>query len=218
MSCKMQNRLHGKGFTLIEILVAFGILALVMGAIYSSVTSTLDATRYVEERSELYQVGRQVIFRLSRELSSAYLENVGYTFFKGEHDQVEGRRMDKLSFTTLAHRMSPMPIKGFVDSEHAAVEYYWKIEYKEDKPILTLLYRESTGFNLEIGGDEYEVSNGLRELDIRYFQGSTGSWLDEWDSKLQGGLPTAVAISLYLTDSSGVEVPFRTIVPLMLAK
>jgi len=215
----MQNRFRTGGFTLIEVLVAFGILALVMGAVYSSVTSSLDATRYVEERSEVYQIGRQVIFRLARELSSAYLENVGYTFFKGEHDQVEGRRMDKLSFTTLAHRMSPMPIKGFTDSEHAAVAYYWKIEYNEDeKPILTLLYRESTGFGVEIGGEEYELSDGLRELDIRYFQGSTGSWLDEWDSQLQGGLPTAVAISIYLTDSSGVEVPFRTIVPLMLAK
>jgi len=215
-------RQRSSGFTLIEILIAFGILALVMGVVYSSVTSSLYATRYVEERAELYHTGRQIISRLSRELASAYLVGPGsggYTFFKGEYDQVEGRRMDRLAFTTLGHRMLPLPVEGRVDSENAAVAYYWKIEYREDQtPFLTLFYREATGFEAEAGGEEYELVQGLSELDIRYFQGNTGAWVDEWDSTLTGGLPTAVDISLVLTDSSGVEVPFRALVRLELAK
>ncbi len=209
----------GAGFTLIEILVAFGILALVMGAVYSSLTSSLYATRYVEERADVYHTGLQIISRMSRELSSAYLTDGGYTYFTGQHDEVEGRRMDRLTFTTLAHRMIPVPIKGMIDSEHAAVAYDWKIENKDDEePRLTLYYRESTSFVQGAAGEEYELSGGLKELDIRYLQGRTGTWLDEWDSQLQGGLPTAVAVTLVLADAAGSEVPFRTLVLPKLAK
>lgn len=220
----------GRGFTLIEILIAFGILALVMGVVYSSVTSSLYVTRYVEQRAEIYHAGRQIMSRLQRELASAYLKNAAsgaspYTFFKGEHDEVEGRRMDRLSFTTLGHRMNPFPPPGEhlsqagQDSEFATVAYYWKIEYQDDqKTLVTLFYRESTGFAADVGGEEYEIFKGLRELDIRYFQGSNGAWIDWWDSRAIGFLPTAVDISFVLADSNGVEVPFRALMPLALAK
>jgi prepilin-type N-terminal cleavage/methylation domain-containing protein len=60
-----------RGFTLLEILVAVGILSIVMATVYGTTASTLSATRHAEERAEVDSLGRDVVLRIADELEGA---------------------------------------------------------------------------------------------------------------------------------------------------
>ena len=109
---------EGKGFTLMEVLIAIFILVTVLSTIYASYTGTLRIVEETQSQAELYQVARIALERITEDLESLYIptktkealigpagldddeELVG---FKGEANEIAGERADSMRFFSRAH-------------------------------------------------------------------------------------------------------------------
>ena len=223
-----------KGFTLIEVTIAITILAIIMSFIYTTFIATLEAKRYVEDRAELYQTGWQILSRISRELEAAYLVKVESndvfweppTDFVGKDGWHQGRRMDTLTFTTLAHRDLSSLWRSFAakkedeesdsnESEHAAISYFWQVEdYASDNVIL--YHRENAAMMNDPaaeGGGLFEMAERVKEFRLRYYDEEDKEWKDKWEWEVGDlTLPVVVEVTLTLQDLSGHEASFSTLV------
>jgi general secretion pathway protein J len=189
---------HEKAFTLIEILIALAILAILSTLIYGTFAqSRLLATR-MEATSEAYQTVRQIFQVMQDELSMAYyVEPTGADLtsnvvFIAKSPDLKGQLSTDqplLRFTTLGHRRwqpdSP-------ETDLSLVEY----EIKKDPTtnLLTLYHREETNLlsTTETSTEEYELAEGLKEFSLRFFDGA--DWGDSWDSTEKKDVPQAVEV------------------------
>jgi general secretion pathway protein J len=215
---KMRNQQHPKttgrnrqseGFTLIEVLLAMAILAVVVTVIYAVFsTSSANAKRAEAVRDET-DLARTLMSRMSDDIANAYCSTgLSGTFFYGKHEEVETEgdtfRHDSLSLTTLTNWRKP-------DSNETDLwEVGYSFEEKSDGSGYVLVRREKRELSSDAppleGGVEYEISDRVAELRVRYYDGT--NWSDAWDRRTgcsPSNLPLAVEISLTL-DSGSVFV------------
>jgi len=227
------------GFTLLEVLLVVGILSAIMYAIYLTFTSTLSSSQYVQNLEDIKQEGRAFMRIFSRELSSAYLSTDSYVpregqrykspaFFIGINDTYEGREMDKIIFTSLAHRIvviSPgdtsnkLPIN---QSEHAIISYFHDsytpgVLFRFDAPrFVSVESAELFGGSLpsDLNSYRYPMLQNVHEFSLQYYDWISRTWSDEWDSTRVNRLPGLVKVTLVLKDASGNTERFFNLVAL----
>ncbi|HEY4716058.1 MAG TPA: prepilin-type N-terminal cleavage/methylation domain-containing protein [bacterium] len=227
-----------KGFTLIEVLLVVAILALIMSSVYMTFTSTLKSKTYVEEISNLRQEGRAFMRIFQRNVSAAYLSAQSYvpkqgqqfqpnTFFIGIHDTYNGRDMDRLLFTSLGHMIvvsgryhgegevpigqSEHAVAGFFAlSDYPGVIYLFDAPFFANVPFSDLV----AGLLGDLNKYRFPVMDGVVEFSVQYFDWVMKDWKNEWDSTKNNRLPIMVKSTLVLSDSSGREEPFYTLVEL----
>ncbi len=219
-NCKMQyqkkqhlkfairNR-QSEGFTLIEVLLAMAILAVVVTVIYAVFSTSSANVKLAEASRDETDLARTLIARMSDDIANAYCSaGLSGTFFYGKSEEVETGgskfRHDSLSLTTLTNWRKP-------DSKETDLwEVGYSFEEKSDGSGYVLVRREKRELNTDVppleGGVEYEITDRIEELRVRYYDGST--WVDTWNRKTgcnQANLPRALEISLTL-DSGSVFV------------
>lgn len=168
------------GFTLMEVLVAVGILSMVSAMVYGSVSVTLRSQRLVMKTQEVYHAGRVALTRMSRDLSCAFLskhvgvmERVTETIFKGSDDEVV--------FTYLCHtRVFPTR----PESDQGVVSYFLKSSGGKGKQ---LVRKEKAWIDdrPEREGDEQILAEGVKSLDIEYWDREGEDWTDTWKAELE---------------------------------
>jgi general secretion pathway protein J len=174
------RRNPGGGFTLMEVLVAVGILAMVSAMVYGSVSVTLRSQRLVMKTQEVFHAGRVALTRMSRDLSCAFLskhvgvmERVTETIFKGGDDEVV--------FTYLCHtRVFPTR----PESDQGVVSYFLKSSSGKGKQ---LVRKEKAWIDdrPEREGDEQILADGVKSLDIEYWDKDAEDWTDTWKAELE---------------------------------
>ncbi|MFC1534077.1 type II secretion system protein J [Thermodesulfobacteriota bacterium] len=226
---KASNSMNPNGFTLIEILIAIFILAVVLSILYSSYSGTLRIIDETESEAVVYEMARITLERIVYDLKSAYFyksiktpdseENTLLEAgFLGEDISLDGRGTDKMRFNSRAHLA--------LDDENEAVRsaviaYYVKESEGEDGLIL---YRSDTPEFQEPPEEEeggLVLCDGLYSVNITY-QDNNGEVHDNWDSSVEpfkGKLPVMVSIGLEFPNKSDPESPlkFMTSVSLPLA-
>ena len=123
----------GRGFTLLEVMIAVGVLALIGTLTYKSFDGAYDLKQRVEKAEDRDQTVRAALDRIAREVSMTFLsEHYDHkrfrerpTIFKGENS---GDR-DTLMFTAFAHDRLYRDAK---ESDQALIEY--KIDSDPDRP------------------------------------------------------------------------------------
>jgi general secretion pathway protein J len=224
---RMQNaRASRRGLTLVEVLVALAILAMIGVLLYGAFDSMSHAQRAEGIRGERAREGRSAVLRMSRELSSAYLslhvpQNLSLltrtTAFVGQN----GGHYDRLDFAAFAHRRVEADSK---ESDQAEVGYF--VVPDPDKPEkMDLVRREQTPIDTDPkrGGIVNVLAENVESFDMRYLDATTGQWLETWDTTQTSGqllrLPLEVRIILVLKDvPSGVEPMYTTKVTLPIQK
>lgn len=234
------------GFTLIEIVVAIGLLAVIASLIYGSTAVTLQSQRTVMDMQERYHGGRVAMNRMVRDLSSAFLskhialeERKTETLFVGEEDEV--------LFSYLGHkRVFPKN----PESDQGVVKFALKSGKNRRGKVLVRTEKPYIDENAEKGGQEEILAEGVKELRLRYWDKEQEDWTDSWDAQyeevnaqveaaqptvvkevtevmegLSGEapldkfrLPERVGISLVLLDGDGKEYRFETQVELRLTE
>ena len=107
-------------------------------------------------------------------------------------------RFDNIALTTLTNWRKP-------DSKETDL---WEVGYRfETGPEgdgQVLVRREKRDLDKERtpleGGIDMIITDRIEELRLRYYDGTTSTWKDEWDTRTQGRLPKAVEIRLVLKD------------------
>ena len=189
-------RLVQRGFTLVEIMVAVAVAALLLSTIYGVFQTVAGAKQRLDQEGENYHIARVIFDRLSRELRSAYFPAKGGRFEGGTNEQGE----TYLSFTTTAST----PLSGAGVGE---VSYLLQLD--RDNPAgRKVLDRSERGLNsAEEVSQSYRIASGIEQLTLRFYD--DGTWLDQWPTSAQAKTPRAIEISL-LMEVGDTLVPFRT--------
>ena len=210
------------GFTLMEIMVAVAITALMGSVIAAAFSSGINAKEQVENEAENYREVRASLGRMAREISAAYVsdrfdlkhyrdQNERPTNFVGERN--------KLMFTCFAHSRMTADAK---ESDQMVVEY--SVKASPDplaKGRHDLVRRENPvlGEHMERGGTEDSLFENAKGIEFQYWDSDKKQWLDEWDTRRlerKSMLPTRVKITLIAKDENGKEVHYQTQTRIML--
>lgn len=210
-----------KGFTLVEILIAIFIFALVISTIYASYTGTFRIVGDTESQSEIYHMARVTLERIIEDLESIYASDntnpdetkediYDYNLFLGEDRDIEGRSADRLSFISMAN----VDLGG--QGKHygvARLSYYAEKDTEGDG--LVLYRSEIPIFKREVDFAEEKkgliLCEKLVSINFIYYAG-TDEETQEWDSSsgpLKGKIPSRVSITLEFLNAGNAEAPIK---------
>jgi general secretion pathway protein J len=176
------RRAHG--FSLVEVLIAVAITAVVGAMALGAFSRSAAARQTVEEQDERIGGARSALTRMARELSSAFLsdhfDRARYrerpTVFKGR----DGGDRDSVLFATMAHVRG---IRDARESDQSVVEY--SVDSDPEFPDEYALYRRE-----KIRIDDEPDRGGIRQLllhhvtglDVEYWDWQKQEWLRDWST------------------------------------
>lgn len=198
-------RRRDTGFTLLEVLVAIAVLAVLSMLLYGAFSGMKRTKEGVERINDRQREARMAMARMVRELQTAYISAhepvpptrpAQKTVFKG----VSGIPGDRIDFAAFSHRRLDRDSR---DSDQCELSYY--LASNPDKPgVVDLLRRESSVIDLdpEHGGRVEVLATDVDVFDLAYLEPQTIQWLETWDSTQAAGqlgrLPFQVRITLVL--------------------
>lgn len=218
-----------RGFTLLELLVAISILAMVSVLIYGAFSAMQKSRAGLERVQERYREGRMAMQRMSRDLQSCYLSLhvpvdtrlvVQKTSFIGKR----GSPTDRVDFNTFSNTRRD---RNAHESDQAEVSYFGS-ENPDRSGTLDLARRVSTHPDLDPqhGGRVEVLATDIDLFRLEYLDPQSGMWNENWDTTQAATgqpnrLPLQVRITLVLnsgersrTDSGRNRVRFMTVVSL----
>jgi len=204
------------GFTLLEAIVAIGILAGITASLFLIFRNSALIQEASRHQGDMTSMGRIAMLRMEREISLAFLssekknrsggtgDNYDDTFetlFFGE----DSDPFDKLNFTSRSHR------KLYRDSKECSlteIGYYEEIDRESHH--FKLMHREEERIDGEPteGGEVMVLAKGVKKFNLRYFDDTKNEWLEEWDTAGMdqlNRLPRSVEVTLVIADEDGEE-------------
>ena len=183
------------GFTLLEVLLAMSILAVIVTVIYTSFSTAGRNVEQAETRRDSADLARTLIAKFSDDITNACCKGVmkGTIFDAKKSMTMENEpRFDSLTLTTLTNWRKQ-------DSKEMDLwEVGYRFEERPDGSGRVLVRREKREIGVESTsleeGIDYEVTDQIAELRLRYLVGS--AWKDEWHSSSLSNGPKAVEIWL----------------------
>lgn len=228
-----------RGFTLLEIMIATTILAIIMVTVYGVVGRALYAKNHSEDRADLYASGREAVLKIADELEGALPptagRNIGFVGITG----TDRAPTDSVQFDAVVHRLY-----GATETRGGRALVSYSLDPIKDTPNLFALRRQEqlltepapqegvngdTADNPDAAPPAPEVSaayvlDQVAGLRFRYLNPQTGEWVDSWDTTVEPppgqppiGLPGAVEVTLFLADEEGGVHDFGTIVDVPLS-
>jgi type II secretion system protein J len=191
------------GFTLLEILIAIAILALVVSSLYGAYSGTMETTEMVESARDIDQAARLTLMQMVDDFSSLYYKKVEgenedspFRFQGGMDTDSEGGTV--VQFASTAH----LGFDGsFPNLRINRVSYV--LEKQDDNQRYYKLVRMELPF-VDLSGEReetaVELADTVESLTIIYLN-EDGETLSQWDSKAEetaGILPRLVHIRLQL--------------------
>lgn len=194
--------MRGNGFTLLEVLLAILIFAVLVSMVSLSLSGSLQVVEATEKQGELFHRARTAMNRISEDIGSAMLVE-GFEFI-GSSEEVDGRRADTMQFVSSAHLIfnpeKQQPGLGIIT---------YRVETEQEDQRNLVLRRSDElwlpGVEQELAGEEGEgfiLSDKLRSVEFSYIdaEGESG---EDWDSTVEEGdegavrsLPVAVECTL----------------------
>jgi general secretion pathway protein J len=179
------------GFTLVEILIAISILAILMTSVYGIFSSVSLARGRLEADSADYHRARVIFDRMGRELRGAYFQtrDQNLVFSGGISEESSA----SLELTTTA--VSPLSQKG---SGLARIRYLLLPDPEDGGRSRVLMRSEQAVYDPEpIQGTQgmMRLAPGVEAMSIRFY--GNGQWVEKWDGAASG-MPEMVEISLQL--------------------
>jgi len=209
------------GFTLLEVMIALGILAAMALAMFVATQQTLNSKQSTEDRDDANHSIVQALNRMSDDLDMAVIvksKDLLGPNFDGEY-AFEGTE-ERLDFVSFSHQRF---IADSKESDIAEISYYLA-PMPDDPGKLMLMRREATKVdkNLQEGGTAYTLLDGVESLRFEYLDQKSGEFKKTWDSKsidFNNQLPQAVKITIeaILPDTED-KTAFSTIAPVELIK
>jgi general secretion pathway protein J len=178
-----------RGFTLVELLIALGIVGLLLTIAFSGLRVAITAWTRGEDRAEAHQHVRAIAFTMARALGAAY----PYRAAKGEAPEVVmlfNGAEQKLEFVTQA---PPLPLQVPVSFTAVVIS----LESGEEQG---LIVRERALPNRDpfTKGDIVMRDPAVTSLAFK-FQNDDAEWVDTWDGQDQKAIPRAISLTIGTT-------------------
>jgi general secretion pathway protein J len=214
MSVKRSAR---RGFSLLEVLIAVGVMTMISTLIFTAFSSLERSRNGIRRVSERYREGRMALSRISHELEGAYLSkhapiNLNIATNKSVFIGEPGAPADRVDFGAFIYRRMD---RDSPTSDQAEVSYFGLVDPKDDS-IVDLVRRISPRLDLEPtkGGVGQVLARDIDLFDLKYLDPLVGQWTEEWDSTEALGkldrLPWQVKITLVLNGGGTAERGLRS--------
>lgn len=211
------RRSRQRGLTLVEVLVSVAILAMIATLIYGVFDSLSRGKKGEAERGDRARQARAALDRMAREMTSAYLTfhtpppalQTRVVAFIGKN----GSPNDRVDFASFAHWRVD---KDSRESDQAEIGFFALPDPDKDGKV-DLVRREQAPLDQDPqrGGVVSVLCENIESFDVRYFDPTTGQWLETWDTiqltGQQNRLPLEVKITLVLKDlPAGMQAKYVT--------
>ena len=173
------------GFTLIEILLAVSLVAMMATLVFGSLYVTLSAIDSARAKSADEQIVRSTLRLMTDELSVSESRPTGP--WMGINGQYDGRPADSVAFLTMGQFRGAESAK---DTELVRIVYT-----REGDRLLRFVRRNLYGLTDE-SVEQVELATKVKGFNVRYYDGKSKLWLDEWTGR---GTESPKAILLELT-------------------
>jgi general secretion pathway protein J len=199
-----------RAFSLLEILIAVSLLAIIGALLMQSLSSSMDAKDAIETTSNRYHLVRSAMSRMVDELSMSYLsahrptsgvEIRAVTGFKGEGDRIDCTAFGYVARVEDERKSDQRQLSFFLDND-------------ERTQTKSLRRREQANIDddFEEGGRELTLLPNVRSLEFKYWDPQKDAWTDQWDA--QGSeanrLPARIRIEMVVVMDNGEEQTFTT--------
>ena len=185
------------GFTLVEVLLAISLVAmmatLVFGSLYVT-TSAIDAAR---ANSANEQIVRSTLRVMIDELSVGVGPTTGP--WMGINGQQDGQPADSIAFLTMGQFRGAESAK---DTELVRIVYT-----REGDRLLRFVRRNLYGLTDE-SIEQVELATKVKGFNVRYYDGKGNLWLDEWSGRGQES-PKVILIELTLLQEKEERLTVR---------
>lgn len=203
-------RARARGLTLLEILVAITIMAMVSVLIYGAFDGISRSKIGLGRLNDRYQQGRAAMRRLAQELASAYIsQHLPYnssliasrTLFVSK----DSSPADRIDMTTFSHRRVQSNAK---ESDQNELSYFSCPDPKVSGKI-DLCRREQAviDFDPNKGGSVFVVAEDIDLFDVKYLDAQSGLWTDSWDTTQATGqagrMPLEARVTLVMRGGAG---------------
>jgi prepilin-type N-terminal cleavage/methylation domain-containing protein len=214
---RILTRSAPRGFTLIEMMLAIGVLALILTMLASSFSTIAHSKVHAEGRLMVDREGRSLLWQLTKELRNAVqtpytLSNVALF---GSGHMGNGAPIDTITLSTFSggHRraltgMTPETIVTYNLTANPDQQGWYLLQRSQQSGLLTNAVSPQTT----------TLANNILSLHFRYFDGQR--WGESWQSSSlpQGRqLPIAVAIQIQMAAPGGRVMDFATQVTVPMA-
>jgi len=210
-----------KGLTLLELIVAIALLALMSLSIGSAFSAIARSSDILEDSAEHARSVRVAFSRLCRELGASFISD---RYDIRRHKDAYERptnfvgAKDKLLFTTFSHQRLYQDAK---ESDQMLVEY--RLQNSKNYPgKRDIVRRQKTVLSgrIDEGGTESVFLENVERMTFSYWDTPKKEWVDEWDTRKierKSLLPSRVKISITLNEN-GVETTYVTQAQLTLTR
>lgn len=196
-----------RGFTLLEVILAVTVLALIGTMIYGGFSQTALNKARVEQDVDRSRIVHMALERMARELTMAFVSThvnpsldlrVSNTAFIGK----DNTRDDRIDFTSFSHRRL---YRNARESDQNEISYF-VTEHPDDPDVNVLARREQNRIDDDPrrGGKSQILVENVEEFNIEYYDPLLSEWVQTWDTVNALGqpnrLPTQVRIRLGVTD------------------
>ncbi len=205
------------GFTLLEILIALFIVAIVVSIIFGAYSSTFRVIEVAQTQADVYQMARIAMQRIQEDLECSKLspvEGIGLDFV-GKNGTLDDRDADSLSFLSSKHlaldfgdnykgtaRISFYLLEGQGDDGDEAGDNGFSL-FRSDSPSSEDPPADDTGGDI--------LCDHLYSVNFLYYD-ADGREYEEWDSSdgiFKDTLPSMVRIELAFFDESNPDEPLK---------
>ena len=208
----LRARQEEGGFTLVELLLALFLFALIAGVIFSAFAAVASGVEKGRQHIEIYRVGRVALLRMAQEVGAAMPPPIGSGMgFQGKKNADGAAGHDRIDFLTVPYRRYSDKVPSY---ELCHVAYY----VADNLQGKTALFREEDCSGKEDERREHasqlELTDLAVGLEITYYDAEKD--YEEWPPNRddQGLLPCRVRLALTLRDALQYERAFITTVAL----
>jgi len=227
------------GFTLIELVIALALLAIIMSVCYSSLSGIIRTKNALDDSRDATALANAVLTRMTRELQLAtsgvsllapandlkkpYPSTINMI---GEEKKVGGRSNDRITFVAQEGGQY-LPDGG----THAGiVQISYRVEQDPEmrsgsrRDESYYLIREEIPYFVRPLEKAYKkamifpITKSLVELQFRYFSEDSESWVNSWGKDPNIRLPKMVEFTVGIKSPQGVVRRYTTTVPLRTAE
>ena len=210
------------GFTLLEIMVAIFIFAIIITTVFTSYNALLSGNETVDQGTAPYEMAKNCLNRMINDLESIHVTlPPGYSTpvlgeppdlyrIVGEISESQGASFPRLRFTSLAH----ISFGGKTEKGVAEIVYY--VQASSDGNYV--LRRADNLYPYKVFEENAEdpvLCTDIKSLTFKYYD-QDGTAYDSWDSDdedLGYSTPKAIDINLELAEKSN-SLWFKTMVRL----
>ena len=224
---KRERRARRAGVTLIEVMVAMVILAIVSTLLYTGFVQTANNKKRIEGDLARNHEVRMAMERIVRELSMAFVSAQGNPLLTPTvksavigKEEGGGSRID---FTSFSHQRL---YRDAHESDQNELSYFVTDDPEQSgKDALVRREQNRIDDDPQKGGTAQVMVHDVESFELSFLDPMTGEWLSTWDTTQAAGqpnrLPSQVRITLTVPNIRGqgpaLKVTTRASIPLQFA-